>query len=83
MESGLFQPLDSRRRKTFYLSLGDMDQVQGRQGHQVEPHFRPASRLWLPDDGTERSGRADPPEGHAGDPDHGRRARRLDARAMG
>ena len=26
---------------------------------------------------------ADPPEGHAGDPDDGRGARRLDARALG
>jgi hypothetical protein len=40
MESGLFQPLGSWRRKTFYLSLGDMDRVQGRQGHQVEADTR-------------------------------------------
>jgi hypothetical protein len=33
--------------------------------------------------GTERSGRADPPEGDAGDPDDRRGARRLDARAVG
>ena len=32
---------------------------------------------------TERGGRADPSQGHAGDPDHRRGARRLDARTMG
>jgi hypothetical protein len=32
---------------------------------------------------TERGGRADPPEGDAGDPDDGRGARRVDARALG
>jgi hypothetical protein len=32
---------------------------------------------WLPDDGTERGGRADPPEGHAGDPDNARGMRRM------
>ena len=42
-----------------------LDRVQGRPGHQVEADPRASSRLWLPDDGTERSGRADPSEGHA------------------
>ncbi len=36
-----------------------------------------------PDDGAERSGRTDPPEDHAGDPDDARGMRRMDARAMG
>jgi len=36
----------------------------------------------LLDDIAERGGRANPPEGDAGDPDHRRRARRLDARAF-
>jgi hypothetical protein len=40
-----------------------LDRVQGRPWHQVEADPRTASRLWLPDDGTERSGRADPPQG--------------------
>jgi hypothetical protein len=44
---------------------------------------RPASRLRLLDDGTERSGRADPPEGYAGDPDDARGMRRVDACAVG
>ena len=41
---------------------------------------RAASRLRLPDNGTECNGRANPPEGHAGDPDYARRMRRVDAR---
>jgi len=32
---------------------------------------RAASRLWLPNNGTERRGRADPSSGHAGDLDDG------------
>jgi len=44
---------------------------------------RPSRRLRLPDDGAERDRRAHPPEGHAGNSDDGRRARRLDARAVG
>jgi putative SOS response-associated peptidase YedK len=35
------------------------------------------------DDESQRRGRDDPPEGHAGDPDDCRRGRRLDERAMG
>jgi hypothetical protein len=42
-----------------------MDRIQGRPWHQVEADTRSASRLWLPDDGTERGGRADPSQGHA------------------
>jgi hypothetical protein len=41
-----------------------------------------ASGLRLPDDITQRGGRADPSEGNAGDPTHRRRARRVDASAM-
>jgi len=40
-------------------------------------------RLWVLDNDAERDRRADPSEGDACDPDHGRRARCLDARAMG
>ena len=32
---------------------------------------------------AERGGRADPSQGHAGDPDHRRRTGRVDARAVG
>jgi hypothetical protein len=45
--------------------------------------FLTTSRLRFPDDGTERGGRADPPEGNAGDPDDAGGMRRLDARAVG
>jgi len=44
---------------------------------------RKPSRIWLPDDSTERSGRADPPEGHAGDPNDRRGVRRVNACALG
>ena len=33
--------------------------------------IRTAQRLWLPDDSAQRGGRADTPEGNAGDPDNG------------
>jgi hypothetical protein len=39
-----------------------VDRVQGRPWHQVEVDTLAASGLWLPDDGTERSGRADHPK---------------------
>jgi hypothetical protein len=42
-----------------------------------------ASGLRLSHDSTERGGRADPSEGHAGDPDDRRGTGRVDARAMG
>jgi len=49
-------------------------------GNKMHP---PSPRLLrLPDDGTERGGRADTPEGNAGDPDDGRGARCLDACAV-
>ena len=47
----------------------DMDNVQRRARHQVETDTRPASGLRLPHHRSERRGRADPFEGHAGDPD--------------
>ena len=54
---------------------GDRDQVEAGAGA--------ASGLWIPDDVAERGGRADPPQGHAGDPDHRRGARRVDAGTVG
>ena len=42
-----------------------------------------ASGVRLPDDIAERGGRADPSQGDAGDPDHRRGARRVDARTVG
>ncbi len=46
---------------------GHLDDLQRRPRHEVEADPRAASGLRLPDDGTERSGGADPPKGHAGD----------------
>jgi hypothetical protein len=51
-----------------------LDDVQGRSRDEVEAGPWPARRLWLPDHLTERRGRADPPEGDAGDLDHRRGA---------
>ena len=48
---------------------GHLDRVQGRSRHEVEADPRPASGLRLSDDIAERGRRADPSEGHAGDPD--------------
>jgi hypothetical protein len=59
------------------------DRVQRRSRHQIETNPRPSPRLRFPDDGTESHRRAHSPEGNAGDPDHRRRARCLDARALG
>jgi hypothetical protein len=60
-----------------------LDHVQRRPRHQVEADPGPSPRLWFSHDGIQRSCRADPPQGDAGDPDHGRRARRMDARPPG
>jgi hypothetical protein len=49
--------------RPLFAFTGHLDRVQGRPWHQVDADPRTASRLWLPDDGTERSGRADPPQG--------------------
>src|SRR5450631_2123453 len=72
----------AERRPTTVCLRWDLDRIQGRPWHQVEADTWAASRLWLPNHSTERDRRADPPEGHAGDPDDERRMRRLDARAM-
>jgi hypothetical protein len=60
-----------------------LDRVQGRPGHHVQADPGTAQRLRLPDDIAECGGRTDPPEGHAGDLDHRRGARRVDARTVG
>jgi hypothetical protein len=60
-----------------------LDRIQGRPGHQIETGPRTSPRVRLPDDGAECHRRADPFKGDAGDLDDGRRARCLDARAMG
>ena len=84
---------ETKKKDVVWFALNDdqtadrlrwhLDRVQRRPWHEVETDPRPSPRLRLPDDRAERDRRADPPEGHAGDPDDRRRARRLDARAMG
>ena len=61
----------------------NLDGVSRGPWHQVQADTGAASGLWLLDDLAERGGRADPSQGNAGDPDDGRGARRLDARAVG
>ena len=60
-----------------------LDRVQRRPRHEVKTDPRPSLRLRLPNDRAERCRRADPSEGHADDLDDRRRARCLDARAVG
>jgi len=49
-----------------------LDDVQRRSRHKVEADPRAASGLRLPDHGAQCSRKADPSQGDAGDPDHGR-----------
>ena len=58
-------------------------EFKGRSWHEVKANPRAPSRLRLPDQGTERGGRADPSDGYAGDPDEGGGARGLAPRAVG
>src|SRR5437660_6385947 len=60
---------------------GIWTEYNGDRGTEADP--RSASGLRISDDGAECDCRTDPPQGHAGDPDDGRGARRLDARALG
>jgi hypothetical protein len=60
-----------------------LDRVQGRPGDQIKADSRTAQCLRLPDDRAQRSRRADPSQGHAGDPDPRRGAGGLAASALG
>src|SRR5207253_2555678 len=60
-----------------------LDRISRRQRHQIQTDSRPSPRLRVPDDVAECRGRTDPSQSHAGDPDHGRGTRRLDARTLG
>jgi putative SOS response-associated peptidase YedK len=62
---------------------GIWTEFKGDRGTKSKPIPRPSPRLRLSDDVAERDRRADPSQGHAGDPDHRRRTGRVDARAMG
>ena len=46
--------------------------------NKVQTGRRSSPGLWLPDDVAQRDRRAHPPEGHAGDFDDRRRARRVE-----
>jgi putative SOS response-associated peptidase YedK len=69
--------------RPLFAFAGIWTTYQGDRGTKSKPVPGPAPRLWLPDDSTECRGRADPSQGYARDPDHRRRTRRPDARAMG
>jgi putative SOS response-associated peptidase YedK len=49
---------------------GILTEFRGRPRNEVQTDPRPAPCIWLSHNRTERRGRAEPPEGHAGDPDH-------------
>jgi putative SOS response-associated peptidase YedK len=63
--------------------LAFADHLQRRSRDEVEADPWPASGLRLLDDRAERGRGTHPPEGDAGDLDHRRAARCLDARALG
>jgi hypothetical protein len=73
----------ARGKPAAVLLRRHLDRVQGRPRHQVEADPGPSPRLRVPHNIAERRRRADPLEGHAGDPDHRGGARRLDARSVG
>jgi hypothetical protein len=52
------------------LILAHRDLLHRRAGHEVEADPGTASGLWVLDHVAECCSRADPPEGHAGDPDN-------------
>jgi putative SOS response-associated peptidase YedK len=57
--------------RPLFAFAGIWTTFNGGRGTKSKPDPRTASSLWLPDDGAERGGRADPSEGDAGDPDDG------------
>jgi putative SOS response-associated peptidase YedK len=67
---------ETKKKDVVWFALNDerlrrhLDDIQRGSRHQIEAGARTASGLWLSDDGAERHRRADPSEGHAGDPDH-------------
>ena len=69
--------------RPLFAFAGIWTEFKGDRGNQVEADPWAASRVRFPDDCAERSGRADPSQGHAGDPDHRRAAGRMEARAVG
>ena len=71
----------TERRPAAVRLQSDLDRIQRRPRLKTDP--RPSPRVRRPDNRTERDSRANPPEGHAGDPDDAGGIRRVDARVMG
>ena len=71
----------AERRPAAVRLRSDLDRIQRRPRLKTDP--RPSPRVRRPDNRTERDSRANPPEGHAGDPDDAGGIRRVDARVMG
>jgi hypothetical protein len=69
--------------RPLFAFAGIWTEFKGDRATKSKPIPRPSPDLRFPDDVAERGGRADPSQSHVGDPDHGRRARRLDARPLG
>ncbi len=69
--------LSEERPLAFFAGL--WTRWDGMRGTKANPVARPARPLRLPHLRAERRGEADPPEGHARHPHHGRGARGVDA----
>jgi hypothetical protein len=83
-------PIRRRRKRTSSGSRSiatgrcrHLDGVQRRPRHEVKTGPRPSPGLRVPDPIAERDRRTDSPEGYAGNPGDGRRARCVDARTVG
>src|SRR6266851_854746 len=84
---------ETKKKDVVWFALNDVrplfafggiwTEFRGDRGTKSKPIPRPSLGLRLPDDVAECDSRADPSQGDAGDPNDGRRARRLDARVMG
>jgi putative SOS response-associated peptidase YedK len=63
---------ETKKKDVVWFALSEdrpLDHVQWRPLHQVKADPGTASGLWLPDDGGQCGGEADPSESHAGDPE--------------
>jgi putative SOS response-associated peptidase YedK len=69
--------------RPLFAFAGIWTMFNGDRGTKVEADTWAASGVRLSDDIAERGGRANPSQGHAGDPDHRRGAGRVDARTVG
>ena len=69
--------LDETQPLFFLAQVGDLHAVAGHTGLSEDAPHRRSPALRLPDVCAEQRGRADPSQGHAGDPDLGGRDRDL------